>query len=414
MFTPSHDPTYLDEAWASLEAQTFTDWEWVVLLNRGAQWAPPADPRVRVRRADHVRGVGAAKAAACEWCSGDVLVELDHDDVLATSCLQEVWDEFTVADNLALVYSDCAQITADGSKDTTTWDQRNGWEYGPQLVDGRPVLGVQALEPTPHNVSYIWFAPNHVRAFPRWAYDEAGGYDADLTELDDQDLMCRLYEVGPFRRIPRVLYFQRVHPANTQADPEVNARIQRRTVELHDAYVERMALAWTKRAKLLALDLGGAHGCPDPSQWLTVDLEEGAALRGDVFDVLAGLADNSVGAVRAVDFLEHVEDTVRLMNEVWRVLAPDGLLLSCTPSTDGRGAFQDPTHVSFFNENSWWYFTDAAYANYVSAITCRFQASRCVTYFPTEWHRQHDISYVQATLIALKPGGARNGGILAW
>ena len=29
-----------------------------------------------------------------------------------------------------------------------------------------------------------------------------------------------------------------------------------------------------------------------------------------------------------------------------------------TPSTDGRGAFQDPTHVSFYNENSFWYFTD--------------------------------------------------------
>ena len=34
------------------------------------------------------------------------------------------------------------------------------------------------------------------------------------------------------------------------------------------------------------------------------------------------------------------------------------MLLSLTPSTDGRGAYQDPTHVAFYNENSFWYYTN--------------------------------------------------------
>jgi len=45
------------------------------------------------------------------------------------------------------------------------------------------------------------------------------------------------------------------------------------------------------------------------------------------------------------------------MRETHRCLSPQGWLLSQTLSTDRRGAFQDPTHVSFWNSNSFWYYT---------------------------------------------------------
>jgi GT2 family glycosyltransferase len=80
-----------------------------------------------------------------------------------------------------------------------------------------------------------------------------------------------------------------------------------------------------------------------------------------VCDVTCGLPyeDNSVDLVRADDFLEHIPigKVIPLMNEIWRVLKPDGIFESMTPSTDGRGAFQDPTHVSFWNRNSWEYYS---------------------------------------------------------
>jgi hypothetical protein len=85
-----------------------------------------------------------------------------------------------------------------------------------------------------------------------------------------------------------------------------------------------------------------------------------------------------------------------------------------TPSTDGRGAFQDPTHVAFYNENSFWYYTEANYQAFVPEITARFQSSRLLTGFPTEWHQRHDIPYVTANLIALKDPMDRNGGSYFW
>ncbi|MET9036089.1 glycosyltransferase [Streptomyces mirabilis] len=412
VFTPSHQPRFLDECLKALQAQTCADWEWIVLLNGGARWRPERhDERVRVEIADSIRGVGAAKRRACELACGEILVELDHDDLLAKACLAELAKAFDAHPEAVLVYSNTAQITEDGKRDDTRFNEAHGWRYEDVRVDGRKLLQAVSMEPTPHNVSYIWYAPNHVRAFRKESYEKAGGYDATRTVLDDQDLMCRLFHIGDFHHIPRCLYLQRMHPENTQRDPQINAHIQRETVALYDKYIEANALAWTHRRELLALDLGAAHR--KPPGYLGVDQYPGEGV--DIVATLPGkldLPDNSVGLMRAVDFLEHVPAKVPLINELYRLLAPGGMLVTMTPSSDGRGAYQDPTHVAFYNENSFWYYTDNQYRSFVPEIQARFQSSRLVTYFPTEWHSQNDISYVVANLIAMKEGAERCGGPL--
>ncbi len=131
VFTPSHDTRYLDLAYGSLPDQSFSDWEWIVLLNgRASAWKPPADdPRVRVSRAPaRLRGVGALKRAACELASGEILVELDHDDQLSRGCLTQLIDAFG-DDSVVLAYSDFAQINADGSPNRERFDPSYGWVY---------------------------------------------------------------------------------------------------------------------------------------------------------------------------------------------------------------------------------------------------------------------------------------------
>ncbi|MBV8956502.1 MAG: glycosyltransferase, partial [Solirubrobacterales bacterium] len=369
------------------------------------------DERIRILTDDAVRGVGAAKRRVCAEARGSVLVELDHDDLLASDALAEVALAFDEHPEASLVYSHAAQILADGSRDNSRFDTANGWVYKEAIVDGRSIQHPVSLAPTPHNVSYIWFAPNHVRAYARSAYDRVGGYDSGRHVLDDQDLMCKLYRLGDFHLIDRCLYLQRMHARNTQSDADTNAFIQRETVALYDRYIESNALAWAARRNLLALDLGAAHN--HPSGYLGVDQfpAEGVDIVAKLPDRLP-LDDSSVGVIRAVDFLEHVADKIALINELHRVLAPCGLLLSLTPSSDGRGAFQDPTHVAFYNENSFWYYTDSRYRSFVPHITARFQVSRLVTYFPTEWHERQQIPYVAANLIAVKEPMPRNGGLL--
>ncbi|WP_226344822.1 glycosyltransferase [Agilicoccus flavus] len=141
VFTPSHKTRYLDECYASLRAQTRGDWEWVIVLNGNARWRPETpDERVRLVVADDLTGVGAAKRRACEEARGELLVELDHDDLLASTALERLDDAFRAHPEAALVYSDTAQITEDGGRDESRFDEAAGWEYDDVEVDGRSVL----------------------------------------------------------------------------------------------------------------------------------------------------------------------------------------------------------------------------------------------------------------------------------
>ena len=276
---------------------------------------------------------------------------------------------------MSFVYSHFAQINEDGSRCDDRFNEAMGWRYEEVVVDGVALLGCMAFEPYPSNVGYIWYAPNHLRAFRASDYEKVGGYSPQLDVLDDQDLMSLLYLEGDFALIDECLYLQRVHGRNTQSNPKLNNRIQVETVHLYDHYIESLSLAWAERQGLHALDLGAAHN--KPAGYLGVDLYEGEGV-DIVADVAKGidLPDGSVGVIRAVDFLEHIPDKVALFNELYRLLAHGGMLLTHTPSSDGRGAYQDPTHCAFYNENSFWYFTDADFARFVPSIECRFQVSR--------------------------------------
>jgi len=68
-------------------------------------------------------------------------------------------------------------------------------------------------------------------------------------------------------------------------------------------------------------------------------------------------SDSSVEYIRAHDIVEHLPSKILTMNEAWRVLRPGGKFEIFVPTTDGRGAFQDPTHVSFWTPNDLFYFT---------------------------------------------------------
>jgi len=108
--------------------------------------------------------------------------------------------------------------------------------------------------------------------------------------------------------------------------------------------------------------------------WINVDIHE-----FDGVDVVANLEerwpwdDNSVDYIRAYDILEHLHSPIHSMNEAWRVLAHGGILEVLVPSTDGRGAFQDPTHVSFWNQNSFLYYSKKLKGGfYPHLILCDF------------------------------------------
>ena len=416
LFTPTHNGRYLGELYASLSAQIFQDWEWVIVPNGKQQIEIDAtvlkDPRVRIVPAPDWMGplgVGALKRFACDNCQGEYFVEMDHDDLLTPDALLKV-DQAARETGAGFLYSDFANFRGDGSCEV--YGAEFGWQSYPVHVYGRDYIAMRAFGPTASSLAQIYYAPNHIRVWSRQAYYLTGGHDATLPVVDDHDLVCRTYLAGvKFHHIPECLYLYRLQADGNNTYVQRNAEIQTRQREISNRYIYRLIAEWCRRENLRMLDLGGGHNKPEGYQ--SVDLHNGDITH----DIRQGLpfADNSVGCIRAYDFLEHVPTcgrsdcphtpplcTVGLMNEIYRVLAPGGWLVSRTPSTEGRGAFQDPTHASFWNPNSFWYYTRREQANFVAGIQCRFQGNRIWQDFPSDWHRQHNILYVFADLVALK------------
>lgn len=65
--------------------------------------------------------------------------------------------------------------------------------------------------------------------------------------------------------------------------------------------------------------------------------------------------------ITALELLEHVADLPQTMRNFLDLLAVGGELELSVPYELSLGAWQDPTHVRTFNENSWLYYTDWAW-----------------------------------------------------
>ena len=426
IFTPTHKPDYLMETYKSLDGQTLDDWEWVIVPNGKGVLIPESiarDTRVRIIPApDEVaeKGIGALKLFACNHCKGKYLLELDHDDLLTPEAL-EVIDKAARETGAGFLYSDFANFYPDGT--CQIYNDANGWEHYPVHVDGKDYTAMSSFEVDASALHLIFFAPNHVRVWKRNAYQKVGGHDESLNVVDDHDLLCRTYMAGiEFHHIPQCLYLYRLLPGRQNTFLKNNQEIQQKQQQISNKYSYQLIREWCKRNDYPMIDLGGAHNCPPG--YKSVDMQD-ADICANLMQGIP-LPDDSVGCVRAYDFLEHIPHcrdsacahgadgksplcTVGMMNEIYRVLAPGGWLVSRTPSTEGRGAFQDPTHVSFWNPNSFWYYTKEEQARYLRGVTCRFQGTRIWQTFPTDWHKEHNILYVYADLVALK--GQRQPGI---
>jgi SAM-dependent methyltransferase len=421
IITPAHERMnpYLLETYRSLQRQTLEEWEWIVLLNHGGMLPPEAsaDPRVRSVMVEPPAdsGIGWLKAEAASHATGEFIFELDGDDLLDSMALEYAARAFDAGADF--VYSDFAEFQ-DGTWKPVWYSTAYGWQNYAVVFEGHALVAMRAPEATAQNLRRIEWAPNHFRAWRRETYERIGGHNRELRVCDDHELVLRTYLDGAkIVHVPRCLYFYRVHAGQTTK--RQNAEIQRTDEGVYLRYVLPLAEAWARRAGLRCVDLCGGINPYPRFDILDVYLENEAAplatpeenLRGILPAVFRGdlnqkwpLPDNSVGVIRAFDAIEHLRDPVHTMNEAWRVLAPGGFLITHTPSTDGRGAFCDPTHVSFWNELSFRYYTQKQSARFVPAFRGRFHVAHLRTFFPDDWHAKNKLSYVRADLIAIKEG----------
>ncbi|MFC1555375.1 hypothetical protein ACFL7D_12140 [candidate division KSB1 bacterium] len=69
------------------------------------------------------------------------------------------------------------------------------------------------------------------------------------------------------------------------------------------------------------------------------------------------IKDETFSYITAHDVLEHLRNLSMAMTSCLNILQAGGLMDILVPYDLSHGAWQDPTHVRAFNENSWIYFT---------------------------------------------------------
>lgn len=401
IFTPTHDSRFLTELHTNIMRQDYPLWEWIVLCNGGAKFECN-DARVKViEDCSGIERVGYLKFAACKHCSGDILLEVDHDDLLLPGALREVAAAFGDP-SVDFVYSNTVNHDMNLNQ-PMVWSSEYGWSTRPYEFMGMKCLESISADPLPQSLSRIWFAPNHLRAWRASFYWRVGGHNPSMELCDDHDLICRTYLHGRMLHINKPLYFYRVHGGNTWLKHQ--DKIQTTMWGVHHRYIGPMALRWAQDNHLRAVDLCGALDCPRGFE--SVDRD-----KADIVADLDGVwpfADSSVGVIRAHDAIEHLKNPIHTMNEAYRVLAHGGFFLIQVPSSEGVGAHCDPTHVSFWNWRSFRYYTEDSMQRYIrsAGAKCRFQSIVVdnVTLYD-------GVKYVIAHLIAIKQDAPRFYGPL--
>lgn len=196
-------PDHLQLTIDSIRAQTFTDWEWIlvddasgdaeveaVLRNAAAE-----DPRIRVHFRPENGHIVAASNDGLDRADGQWIVFIDHDDLLVAHALERVAQ--AIADNptCAYVYTDEDKIDGD-----RTLEPFRKPIWSPELLVQSMYLGHLSV-----------MRADRVRL--------AGGFRPGYDGSQDHDLAFRVTEFGdPVVHIPEVLYHWRMVPGSAAGD----------------------------------------------------------------------------------------------------------------------------------------------------------------------------------------------------
>ena len=223
------DPSHLAACLESVESQTFDGgFEHIVVDDastrrdvRAVLDRLEAEPWRHVWRRDANGGVVAASNDALERAAGEVIVLLDHDDVLVAEALERLADFLDDTPGADVVYSD---------HDLLRWDGRT---YSPVF---NPDFSLERLR----NHNYI----THLVAARRELVHEIGGFTQGTDGAQDHDLLLRLAErTDTLHHLPEILLHWRQSASSFSGDPVSNNSAFERQIGVVSAHLDRCGIA---------------------------------------------------------------------------------------------------------------------------------------------------------------------------
>jgi teichuronic acid biosynthesis glycosyltransferase TuaG len=178
---------HIGETLDSLRAQDYSDWEAIVIDDASTDGTADlvdslGDRRIQVLRRDRNEGTSAARNHGIASAGGDLLVFLDHDDLLLPQYLAK---QVHLYDEAQIRYADVGIVACNGF---LLHEDRQRPETYRDLVPMPAEVTLTAL---------LKENPIFARALaPRAVVDAAGGFSPEVIGTEDYDLWLRILELG--------------------------------------------------------------------------------------------------------------------------------------------------------------------------------------------------------------------------
>lgn len=197
---PGHDK-YITDALDSLVAQTFPEWEAIVVNDTGQPLNIPGHPYARILETD-VEGSGAGKARniGIRHSEAPLLFFLDADDWLRPDALEKMVTRY--ANDGGYIYSDCAGVSDNDASRMYTSNAGVDWTAFSEDHDAESVWYIPAAQysriefakrgysddlPGAHSVSVL---------VARVDVEAVDGFDEGLAFWEDWELMLKFAQSG--------------------------------------------------------------------------------------------------------------------------------------------------------------------------------------------------------------------------
>ena len=201
------EPEYLRQLIASVQAQTYGNWE--LCLSDGSGSGSPLteilkkyqeqDSRIRVVSSQEPLQISENTNAAIGIASGAFVAFADHDDVLTANALFEYVKAYNENPDLKIFYSDEDKMTMDGNK-----------FFQPHM---KPDFNLDLL----CSVNYIC----HLFMAEKSLVDQVGMLRPEYDGAQDYDFIFRCVEAtDQICHVPKILYHWRSHEQSTSENPE--------------------------------------------------------------------------------------------------------------------------------------------------------------------------------------------------
>lgn len=214
----------------SLVNQTYNDWEWVVFDDSPTEYKnsydyvnnlAKNDNRIKLYSDNKNYGIiGEVKNIAFNLGTGDILVEVDHDDELVDTCLENLKKAYESSEDIGFVYGYCCEIYED---EKNILDYGDNWAFGYggytniTYKDKKYKVAVVA-NVNPKTIRHIVSIPNHVRSWKSEVYHKIGGHNKHMHVADDYELFVRTFlntKIAKIEEFTYIQYFER-NSSNTQ------------------------------------------------------------------------------------------------------------------------------------------------------------------------------------------------------